>query len=429
MLTNQEGQPLYLFDRSRLETDGHCHRDYFWSYSFLGIGLKRLRALPEWSLLTGTYAHEGIELVLKGTQPQIAAMQAATAYDDTIRPQLAQLQLEPDRLELLSRELEQELDLVQALVYGWSLIGLPRYKAEYELIEIEKEEEIGFLVNGSELRMLTRTDMLSRHRAGHLMIHNLKTVSSPNQRWQRQWSMDQQTLTERIATEHRVGAEVLGVVIEGLCKGKRDEYPKGSGFYQHNSPLVWAWASKLDGQQLPGEQQEFYSRYEWTCTGEHKLGNGKRCLGGKAHRLSGVTKQRVQANYPGGIFAWIDYLAQNDRELLEQQFISLPPIGRSPYEVERWKRQVLPAELARQQNAAKVNELFMANNKQGAYELLDYTFPMVTGHGNCMPYNRECPWIDLCWAAADPFDESQFGPREPNHPAETEALVRIANAV
>lgn len=417
----------FYFDRSRLDTAAHCPREYYWQYAFLGLGIDKLRQLPVWDLLIGTYVHEGVESVLRGVDGKSAAKAAEAAYVQAIQPLLATIEL-GERHALTMMEFQQATDLVLALVYGWSLIGYPRYNAQYELVDIEREEELAFVVNGHEITMLTRADIISKLRNSDLhIIHNLKTVSNPDKKWAEQWQYDMQTLTERLATETRLGKEIIGVVIEGLAKGSKaqQEWPPGSGFRQHSQPLIWAWADKIDGQQLPGETRGFYGRYEWTCVDPHVLGNGRKCAGNKQHRLSNVNKQRVEESYPGGVFAWIDWLCSNDRSLLEQQFVSLQPIGRSPFEIERWKRQVLPAETLRQQNAEVVNELFLKGDKQAAHVMLDYTFPMLSQHANCWPFRRQCTYFDICWQGADPFDTDKWGPREPNHPAEIAALVHI----
>lgn len=421
--TNKAGQDLFILDRSRTETAMRCARLYFWEYCFMGLGIRRARALPAWELETGTYIHEGIEALLRGTMgPADAALHAQAAYRDAVQPLMDELDLGETR-ELRQREFEQQLDLVLALVYGWGLVGLPRYLASYEMVDIEKEEEISFLVNGVEMRLLTRADIIGRNRqTGVKLIHNLKSVSNPDEAWRRQWAIDQCTLTERIATEERLGESISGVVIEGMCKGRKEEYPRASGFWQHNSPLIWAWADKQDGQSLPGEGQAFYPRFEWRCNAPHKFSNGRKCPGDKGHKLSGVYKARVADSYPGGIIKWIDWLYQNDLQVLEQQFISLPAIGRDAYEIEKWKRQVLPAEMTRQQNAEAVNEAFVGGNKQLANELLDYHFPQHTGY-NCLKSPRECSYFDICFGGSDPLGEG-WEMRVPNHVPEAE-LVQI----
>jgi hypothetical protein len=425
-LLNASGQPLYVMDRSRLEAAATCPRLYFWAYSFLSLGIREVRSLPAFSLTTGTYVHEGVERVMRGESAMAAAIGAYDEYRADIGPLLDSLDL-GDRRELVYREFEQQLDLVMALVYGWALVGWPRYREHYEVVDIEKEEEIGFLVDGTEIRLLTRADIIGKVRGTEgYVIHNLKTVTDASQRWRESWRYDQQTLTERLATEERLGAEVIGTVIEGLCKGKKSEYPKESGFWQHGSPLIWAWADKADGSSLPGESRAFYASYEWTCGEAHVFSNGRKCQGGKQHRLSGVTKVRVQSEYPGGILAWIDFLNVNDHGVLEQQFISLPPLGRSEFEIERWKRQTLPAELKRQRDAEVVNNLFLQGKVDEAYRELDFRFPMHTGHGSCTnQFGRECDYLKVCWEASNVMDDSIWQPRVPNHPAESE-LIQIS---
>lgn len=431
--TNSSAQPLYLFDRSRIEDAAKCQRLYFWRYAFLGLGIELARELPPpWALLTGTFIHEGIEAILKGADPAEAARKAANDYWEMINPIIQGI----EDLELKARieiEFAQQMDLVLALIYGWGLVGKDRLLANYEIsaMDIEREEEIGFILGSeeqaAEVRLLTRTDVLGKHKvSGQQHLINLKSVSKADKNWQEQWKYDMVTLTEPMAVEARIGEPVGGVVIEGLVKGKTDEYPKGSGFWQHNNMLIYAWVKELKADvRLAGEAEyEYFSRYEWTCLGPHTLGNGAKCFGGKVHRLSGAHKRSVREVYPGGIISWIDHLAATDRATLESYFISLPPIIRDAYAVERWKRQVLAHEKGRQDAAELINTEFMTGDKQRAYELLDYYFPMNTGHGNCLrPW--VCSYKPLCWEAADPTDESVWKARRPNHPAEGE-LVQIS---
>lgn len=429
--TNSSNQPLYLFDRSRIEDAAKCQRLYFWRYAALGIGIVPAREFPPaWALWTGTAIHEGIEAILKGVDPAEAARKAAGDYWEKVNPLIEGL----EDAELKARtalDFAQQMDLVVGLVYGWGLVGMPRLMLNYDLsmLDIEREEQVGFLLGDPpvEVRLLARTDILARHKQSkQLHVINLKSISEPGKKWSEQWMYDMTTLTEPLAVEERIGEPVGGVVIEGLVKGSKKEYPPGSGFYQHNCGLIYSWVKELKADvRLAGEPEfEFYSKYEWTCLGPHTLGNGQKCYGGKVHRLSGARKRAVRDVYPGGIIAWVDHLAATDRETLESHFISLQPIIRDAFAVARWKRQVLAQEKARQDAAEQVNAKFIEGDKQAAYELLDYFFPMSTGAGNCIrPW--ECSYKKLCWEANDPFDDSTWKARVPNHPAEGE-LVQIS---
>lgn len=445
---NADGLPLYLFDRSRLNDAAECPRLYYWRNCFLGIGIVKAREIPPyWPFVTGSFIHEGIESILMGVSGKVAATKAASDYREKWAPLINGPDIQPEVQARLQMELEQEIDLVTALVYGWSLIGYPRLLRDYDIVSggIEQEEEIGWLLSGGrdgqevpkeastsfygdvEMRLMTRTDVLARSKASGLaMLFNLKSVGDASERWRLSFNRDQQTLTEAIAVENRLGMKVDGVIIEGLVKGRNSEYPKGSGFYQSSSMLIYAWVRDNTESSLPGEQGgvEYATSWDYTCTSPHVMGNNQRCPGGRNHTLGkGFRKRPVRDCFPGGCLGWVDYLNRNDPDTLESYFLQLPVITRSDYEIERWKRQVLGAEKRRQDDAALVDELFIRGDKEGAYLLLDGKFPMNSGY-QC----HSCSYEPICWMAASPLDEQTWQPRTPNHILEAEKLVQITGA-
>lgn len=399
-------------DRSRIEAGQHCPRYRYWHYHYRGRGIEAAAEIPPpWALLTGTWTHEGIALIINCTMSgQLAAIHASNIYTSTMMDLFKGV---PDGevREGLLRDLKEQTQLVKALVYGWAVSIYPAYLEQYEPVGVEQEEAITFHVGEDEVTLLTRTDLLSKFKGGdNHVIHNFKTVSSADKTWRQQWRYDQQTLTEFFAVENRIGKQVTGTIIQGLVKGRRSEYPEGSGIWHHSSPLVWLW---YRGGEPPMTADEFYGRYAWRCSEPHMTA-GKRpkeCPGGVDHRLSGVHKEAAEDVYPGGIIAWIDHLMREDSELVRQQFVTLDPISRSEYEVERWKRQVLPKEL----DHALAAEATVGDGGDDVW--LDYHFPMVTGHGNCLRPSS-CPMLDICFGTADPDDATKFKPRVPNHPAE-----------
>ena len=430
---NADGLPLYLFDRSRLECSADCLRKRFWLYDFLGIGIVKAKETPYWPYLTGTFIHEGVEMVLKGFPGRDAATISARAYEEKYAPVVTDPDLSPERQAILQMELAQEVDLVKALVYGWSLVGYPRLLASYDLVEggIEQEEEISWLLstgNGNEqveMKLLTRTDILAKGKeSGMGILFNLKSVGDPSDRWRNSFTRDQQTLTEAIAVENRLGIQIDGVIIEGLVKGKNSEYPKGSGFWQSSSMLIYAWVKDSTANSLPGESggMEYATSWDYTCSAPHVMGNNQKCPGGRNHTLGkGYRKRPVRDCFNGGVYGWIDYLVRNDPATLESYFLQLPPIVRSPFEVKRWERMTLHVEKERQDHAEEVNKLFVEGNKEAAYLLLDHYLPMYAGY-ECL----SCPYDSLCWSASDPFSESDWKPRTPNHMLEAEQLVQIS---
>jgi len=437
---NSEGLPLYLFDRSRLECAADCERRYYWNYGFLGIGIVKARELPPyWPFITGSFIHEGVEGVLLGKGGREAADKAAGDYLAQWLPVINGPGVEPELQVRLQMELEQEVDLVRALVYGWSLVGYPRMLASYQPVEggIEQEEEVGFLLTENstishpiiqsqvEMRLMTRTDILTTSintPVKQVLLFNLKSTKSPDDRWRNSFSRDMQTLTEAMAVEARLGIKVDGVIIEGLVKGANREYPKGSGFWQSDSMLIYAWVKESDAI-LPGESggREYATSWDYTCSQPHVMGNKQRCPGGRNHTLGkGYRKRPVRDCFEGGVYGWIDYLMRNDTSLVESYFVQLPPVNRDEFQVERWKRQHLHKEKTRQDAAALVDERFMANDKEGAYLLLDHYFSQNAGY-QCL----SCQYEPLCWMAGDPLSESDWKARVPNHLLEAEMLVQV----
>src|SRR6516164_1019614 len=423
---SDDGNPVYLFDMSRLECARKCPREYYWRYGFLGIGIVRKVDIPPyWPYLTGTFIHEGIEnILLHGMTGKAAADKAYADYAALVRPIINSPDLQPEQSALLNLDLDQQLDLVQALVYGWYLASYPTLTENYTLVEdgIEHEESICWEVDGSLMVLMTRTDLLCKSKATNgAMLFNLKSTSNPDMKWRNSFNRDMQTLTEAIAVEDRLKIKVEGVVIEGLVKGTRNEYPKGSGFYQHNNMLIYSWVKDSTDVSLPGEEggMEFAYEYEWTCTEAHIMGNNKRCPGGKQHKLGqGYRKRLVRDVFPGGVYGWIDHLVRVAPHVLSSYFVRLEPIQRDEFQVERWKRMNLPQEKIRQDAANSVDNYFIANDKNSAFQVLDNSFPMHEGY-QCF----DCSYQDICWFNADPFDETKWKPRVPNHLMEAKMLT------
>ena len=114
---------------------------------------------------------------------------------------------------------------------------------------------------------------------------------------------------------------------------------------------------------------------------------------------------------------------RNDPVTLESYFLQLPAISRDDWQVEKWKRQKLHMEKDRQDHAALIDAKFMEGDKEGAYLLLDHFFNQNEGY-HCL----DCAYNNLCWEAGDPFDETRWAARVPNHLTEANRLVQIAAA-
>jgi hypothetical protein len=401
--------PIIMSDRSRCADSEKCMRLRYWRYEHAGRGVQKA---GEWlDPLMGTAVHEGIEDFLTGmsvnhSAPIALEVMHAARRAGPITVFRPNADFEADWTEALG--------MVELLVRGWIAARGAAILRDYEVVATEREFHVDFPIGGRVVRFLCRPDILLRRRAdGNLFIMNLKTASRVDQKWREKWRYDMQTFTEMLAVEAELGEPVSGTIMAGLVKGSRKDYPMGSGNYHWESPLLWPW--KREGGSVNAD--EWFPRYEWHCVGAHKMGNGRQCPGDKDHKLSGVHKANVATDYPGGPAAWVAFLVENDMEFLENQFVELTPILRSPYEMETWKRQVLPREL----RIGEHREYLMGGvplPEGGHDSLLDEWFPMSTSDGNCIWPSR-CQMADVCWGTMDPDEpDSGFQPREANHPAE-----------
>lgn len=418
---------IVFTDRSRIQTGMTCLRKRFLNYNYGGRGIER-RGFST-PAQTGIQVHAGLDAVILGQAVDEAVEQTLAAYRQVVLMEGADLtQLEPEQAEVERVLLEEQYDLTEGIVRGWAAVAWPRMQAEYETLAVEREELAHFVVGTDEVRLGVRTDWIVRRRTdGGRFIINFKTVADAGKSWREQWRYDMVSLSECLAVEERLSVEtgepvkLGGVVIQGLLKGRRAEYPQGSGRYEHNSPLIRCWYCK---GEPPMTEDEFYplSRYDYTCDVPHVMRNGKKCGGGKNHRLSGVRKGLVREVYPGGVAGWIAWLAANDSEVLESQIVTLDPILRSDWEIERWKRQTLTREVEIAQAAARINAMDECMEREIA---CDAAFPMSSGDACVNSYGRPCTFLECCFSSvgSDPLSTGLFRIREPNHATELDVLV------
>lgn len=398
-----------LFDRSRHETYQHCPRERFWGYEYRGQGIQRvLNSIP---LLTGSLIHEPLSQVLKHGPGRM---------EDAIRDARERYQLVVSTQGLLSDsfdgseemygaavkavnwQVEEQLAILEALTRGWVKLRYPALVAEFDIIDVEREERFEFppvALYDQPLVLMTRSDALLRRKgSGELFVLNFKSTSEPNIIWQQQWQYDSQTISEVLAIEKRLNEVVSGVIVEGLVKGKRNiQHPKDSGQWRHNSPLIYGW--KQDGLPAP----IYEARYEY-----------KDSMTGQTRRLGkGFSRFFVPEEMP--LPAWLEKLDADCPDVLRAQFINLPAILRSEWQVKRWIESAHVIE----QNIRALREM----HGKGTMTL-DQTFPMHTSHGNCLRPSR-CQFFELCHGMQSPDDSSLFMPRKANHPELVEKEVSL----
>lgn len=399
---------IIKFDRSRIVAYQKCPRLRYFQYEWQGTGLQAtMRYLP---LEAGGAIHKGLEWMLQGHDVDHCVKLALETYDMAVVVSGVDLTLYEGQDP--ARVVAEHRAIVEALLRTFHRTELPALLHEYEVIAIEQELSKDYTLDeGTKLRLLARIDILLKRKVdGALFILNFKTASMTGKKWVQEWQHDMQVISEVEAASERYGS-ISGVLIYGLVKGQRKEYPVGSGNWYHNTPLCWGWHR---AGTSPTGGDEWATRYE---TDGKRLGKGFR-------------KVSTWDNYPGGLKGWLRFVELTDPELLKEQFVLLPAITRTTEDVGEWQMSTLPREADIHKAAGVIAEyekraLEPGNTTAVQYGLrvLNSEFPKHTAGGNCVWPSR-CMAYELCWggAAADPLN-SGYEVRQPNHPAENEEVV------
>lgn len=420
---------IHYFDRSRMETDHKCPRRLYWEYYFDGRGLQPVKLNQHQAF--GSAVHETLaDILMYGDIPPMAwvanSIKAAAALMRLKFTQAKGFQIqattemnfEGEMIQVTDDQtwlVDHYCDLLEGLTIGWCLVRLPQLLQQYRVVQVETEERLvitGDNTNVDQLMFLSRPDaILERRTDGALVILSLKTTSDPNQMWLENFKTDQQTISEVLPVESRLGREVAGVQVEGLVKGQqRTEWPKGSGNKHHSSPLVWGYR-KEEG----GLADEWKAQFEW----KDEAGNNRR-LG------KGWNRNRVAESYPGGIPEWVSFLYQAEPDLLRSQFPSLPLISRSANELEEWQTQVKYREIEVANALVQLRLGDQSYNPEIRQQVLAQAFPKhTTGCAYDPQFHSKCPCYPLCWGSEgqDPLGCGSYKYREANHP-ERELDVR-----
>ena len=441
----------HYFDRSRLETSFKCPRREYWEYYYDGKGLQPARLNQH--LVFGSAVHEAVGAILQYCV-DFDNLPDAVWIKEAINISCASLRqvftaskgftAEPILEEGFDGQMIQTVedqswlvdhycDLLEGLVTGWCLVRLPALMEQYRVVTVETEErlQLGSIPSvcvdegcphygtahshkgaADELVFMSRPDaILERRTDGALVILSLKTVSQVNSMWLENFKTDQQTISEVLPVEARLGREVAGVQIEGLTKcAMAVDWPKGSGHKHHASPLIWGYLTEAGGLDL-----EWKAQWEW----KDEAGNSRR-LG------KGWNRQRISERYPGGIAAWVQWLYDNEQELLRAQFPSPPLISRSANELEEWQTTVIYRE--QEVHNALVQIAFRqgtgildGDGAPATNSILAKVFPKhTTGCAYDPQFHSKCPQYENCWGStgSDPIGSGNFVYRVSNHPEE-----------
>lgn len=381
--------------RSAIAAADRCMRLRWWQYEAPnGTNVRgwerRALAVP---LVTGIYTHRGLAHLLLNP--------SNVGLDEAVRIAVDEYRAEIDArsLDILDVEMvraEQEA-LIEAMIRGWARVRLPLFLAEYETLHVEREE---LATLADDVSLQARADaILKRKSDSRNFIWNFKTVSDAGERWYRQWEVDSQLLTETLAVEQRMGIKIAGVIIEGLIKGKRmptkDADGNKIGEYQA-SPLIYGY--KFDGN--PPLESPAYDFQYTRKKGWHRFAVWSEIFPMAADRPDFCDSLDLH-----GVSFWVNWLPE---EIVEQQFVSVPPIMADPRRIERKVIQIV----SRERRIAEAADICV-----GSPHLIDNYFPQNEHSCN---FPTKCPMFDMCWTggvAEAPAESGLYIPRVPHHAA------------
>jgi hypothetical protein len=368
-----------------LSTGGWCHR-VVEGLALLSTGGDLGRWFDNLDFAIGAIprdAHDVIECAVLGyrTDVRTRSLDLGLSLDGMVEEE-----------KFIERTIEEQAALLEAFGWAYARVRLPRILDEYEIVSIEQE---GFTLLSGDVGLQTREDMTLRRRLdGRLFVYNLKTSSSTSdKRWKDQWEVDQQLMTETLAVERRMGEPIYGVIIDGFDKGPRinvwwddlkecrGEKPGAFKWQAQRNRLIYGYKCEI----LPGRTD-----YDWE--GTTRKGWGKFAVWESERTIED----------------WVNWLPT---EVVEAQFVTLPPILRSQQHVESKVRQIV----AQEQNIRASRKSMDANPAYNV-EQLDAYFPQSE---HACTYPTRCPMYRLCWeeGAADDPGSNGYVPRQPNHPS------------
>lgn len=402
-------------DGSRIDKYQSCPRARWWGYEYGGRGLQSSRlSLP---LLTGSAGHEGLAFMLMPASGDLehAVAHARRWYEKKVREAEIDLEQSEDQFYVA----QEQMALTEGLLRCFAKTTLPRLLEEFEVLEVEREEDEILVLHGdgetwTELRLMGRVDALVRERSsGDLYLWSFKTTATWDKRKDKSAEHDQQGLSEAWLLEQRLGEKIMGVQMIHLVKGRRAEHPKGSGRWVTFSPLI-------RGYRRHGTVgTEYAHSWEWDdVDGSHRLS-------GKWERFD------VWTDYAGGVKQWIEDLdalmiQPQAPSPLEAQILTPMPYFRQPEDMQNWLDSTRAQELRVAERSSYIQGAIPTD--LSTTRLLNEHFPQ---YRHSCHYPSDCQFLRLCFGSEDyrrdPVGTGDFKWRSLNHPIEAESLPTSKN--
>lgn len=454
---------MILFDRSRYQTGLSCLRRRWYEYEYPTPdggethGIRPAKgALP---LVVGSAVHAGLATLLRGagdgeSKVEEAVEEALHGEDGAFWPAIQAAGLQLEEGEDAPRVALEAAAIIEALLRAYAFKRLPLLMKgdpaqEFEVLEVEKEDTCDL---GSGVTLMARADALLKEVcSGDLYIQSFKTAATWDSRQEKANRYDTQGLSEVMAVQARLDADaaaatdpsgllpssrIMGIRMEFLLKGRRAQYPEGSGQWVTFSPLIRGYKTK---DSVPGETRYAHS-YDWLDPEDINPKTGrpvKHTLSYKVWEPFWVWEEPSLGTEGGRVKAWIEMLNSGEvqpeaGDALAEAFVAPVPYFRQDQHIERLARQMAARETRIADDAGKVrNWLFMLRlTKTGSTRLtlkmveddLDLFFPMNSA---ACAYPSLCPYAGICWEGADPeqgLREGEWVARKPHHQPELARL-------
>ena len=303
--------------------------------------------------------------------------------------------------------IDEQVWLVQALVWGWYRVVLPGLLAAYEIIAIEREFEYEAAPG---IVQMTRPDLVVRHKGtGALRIRDFKTASMVNAGYVEEYRESVQMAAGTKAVEAVLGEPVTMYEVDVLLKGgRRADYNPETGLYDgpetQQSVLVYGYRRPGNPPLVSEDWQ-----YQWRYKGSD----------GKGHTL-GRAYTRAAAWEAWTPRQWV--MEQLPYELLSEQFIVIGPYRRQEHMIGQYF-ETMVAEEERWQG--RLWDLYETEQKFGwaSPEFQTHLNRVVPRSYNCHGKfgASRCQFYDICFKNQgwdDPLGSGKYKARVPHHEPE-----------
>lgn len=436
--------PLYLVDRSRIETGTQrCEWERYLGYHFgpSGYGIQRKsESLP---LATGIAVHVGTELLGRWalehpearTLPleviRAAATTARQQYEERARQRgLAQVG-DSERVEYIIGE---QSSLIGGLIWCAGLEFFPWLLDRYVVVVVETEEVhvvgctcglgdgIGTQADHEArdcagIGFMARPDLItrSRDRIDSYQYWEYKTTARITQAWQESWETRVQFHAGVVPVEERLGIRIDETFVVGLYKG--DRRPNKDGVRLQNSVLCYGY---YRASKPPHQAEGWEALWEDPTRTPQKLAWQqwkKRPIWDVEDFTGGGVEDPVEY--------WVRWLTP---EIRQQQLAIVGPFNRQESLIRGFFRELLPSERRWQARTWAVYEALAQREFQWADPQVQQTMSeQFQRSWACRKFGaeHECAFATICFERQGWEDPLAHGYvlRRPHHDPELQQAI------